>query len=260
MGRFDGDPEGGDGGMAHQRRIRSPAKAAKTPMWRALATQKRRKTAQPATLAEAAVEGEHELDPVADAEPVDHAGGPAQQEAARPARFASEGDEQRGEGDGRQPDEVKISGKTRIRSAAEASGQNPVQHETPLGFLADQVGHVGTAHERSAEDGLEAEARDRNRARRRTAAGSTKASTGRLRRVGWRYCPMVAIWVPAARRSRSRVSTSAAVSPRPTMKPDLVSTERGVSAARTRGRRGTAGSPPADARGHRGAARFPYCD
>ncbi len=56
-----------------------------------------------AAVAHAAVDRQHELDPVADAEPVDHAGDPAQQKAAPRPRLARHRDQQRRERHRRQP-------------------------------------------------------------------------------------------------------------------------------------------------------------
>ena len=80
-------------------------------------------------VAQAAVKGEHELDPVADAEPVDHARGPAQQEAARPARLARHRDQQRGERHGRKPDDGE-SRKGENEQRGRSQRQQPVQHDS----------------------------------------------------------------------------------------------------------------------------------
>ena len=177
---------------------------------------------------------EHELDPVADAEPVDDARSPAEQEAPRqgaaraPARPAAAPARPAPATTQVEPRERRGSAAPPRPAPAASSARRPSR------FLAHQVRHVGTAHQRTAEHHLEADARARSRDTRRTARGSMYAATGRLRRVGCRYCPMVATSVPAARRSRSSARTSSSVSPSPTMKPDFVSTSAARSAAQTR--------------------------
>ena len=71
--------------------------------------------------------GERELNPVADAEPIGHAGGPAEQEAARGPRFARHGHEQRRQGRRREPHQLK-PGINQNQQARGSQRQKQVQH------------------------------------------------------------------------------------------------------------------------------------
>ena len=116
-------------GAAHQRRISTPASAPNTPRCSALATQNSRNTRPARRVAQPAVEGEHELNPVADAEPVDHARAPAEQEAARPARLARHRHQQRRQRHRREPDDGEFR-ESENQQRRRSQRQQPVQHDS----------------------------------------------------------------------------------------------------------------------------------
>ncbi len=144
-------------GMAHQRRIRMPASQANTPMCSALARQNSRKTAQPAAVAHTAMVRRART------------GSSSRRRTSRPRRQSS-------------PAGSGASGRA-SRAAATSSGasatgashtrlnfgkrqdqqhrrkqrQQPGSAQGPPRFLADFIGHVGTAHQRPAEHHFEAE-------------------------------------------------------------------------------------------------------
>ncbi len=78
-------------------------------------------------VAHAAVIGQHELNPVADAEPVDHAGHPAPQKAAQRARLARGGYQQRRQRHGGEPDQVELR-KRQDQQHRRKQRQGCVQH------------------------------------------------------------------------------------------------------------------------------------
>ena len=155
---------------------------------------------------------------------------PAQQEAPPRPRLARHRDQQRRQRHRRQPDEIEIAGRPGPAAPPRASASEPVQHgRRACACFAYHVRHVGAAHQRAAEDHLEAERQAviavafellaARRTRPPADCGAWAADTGRW----WpRPCPR-------ARRSRSSARTSSSVSPSPTMKPDLVSTLRPVA-------------------------------
>ena len=116
-----------------------------------------------------------------------------------------------------------IAEKSGSAAPRRASASNPRSARRPPRFLCYRIGHVGAAHQRTAEHHLEAE-------RQAVFAITLELRAARYRRPpadcgGWagdtgrwwrRPCP-------PARRSRSSACTSSSVSPSPTMKPDLVS-------------------------------------
>ena len=128
MGRFDSHPEG------RHRRHGPPAAHQDARQQRehahvqSLDHGEQRKHRPARRLAHAAMKRQHELDPVADAEPVDHAGGPTQQETPPGPRLARHRDQQRRERHGRQPrDPVPREGEDEQRGRQER--QQPVQHD-----------------------------------------------------------------------------------------------------------------------------------
>ena len=170
---------------------------------------------------------EHELDPITDAEPVDHAARPAQQEAAPRTRFARHGHQQRRQRHRRQPHQIESrkdqNQQDRREQRERASSACAVpRRRGSVPSASTTVGHVGTAHQRTAEHHLEAERQAviairvellaARCIRPRADCGAWAADTGRWSRRRSR----------CARRSRNSAWTSSSVSPSPTMKPDFV--------------------------------------
>ena len=110
-------------GTAHQRRIRIPASQREHAHVQRLGQAKEQEQRPAGGVAHAAVNGQHKLDPVADAEPVEHAGGPAQQKAPPRPRLARHGDQQGRESHRRQPGTLD-AGNSKVSSAAEASARS----------------------------------------------------------------------------------------------------------------------------------------
>ena len=237
-----------------------PASSANTPMCSALARQKSRKSSPAADVAHAAVDREHELDPVADAEPVDDA-----------RRVSPAGSGAAGRGSRAQAISSGVSAtgasQTRLKRGKQQNQQQPPRaapaassaSRAALRFFADQVGHVRTAHQRSAEDHLEADGEAVIAIRVELLAASTYSATGRLRRVGCRYWPMVATSTSGARRSRSSCVDFVGGFAQPDHEARLRQHLRTMAARERAARRATAGNRPAAARGGTAAARSPCC-
>ena len=99
--------------------------AAKTRHVQALEHAEQRERGPSAPAAQPAVDFEHELDPVADAEPEHESRGPAVQESPLPGRFARAGEQQGRQRDRRQPRQIEAR-------KIEGSAEPPEQREREI--------------------------------------------------------------------------------------------------------------------------------